>query len=127
MNDALATKLAEVIGGIQASVAKASDFAVEQLPDIAQQYLTYGRFTHTIMLVAGVVAVVVGLVSMLYCVRKGTAAEYGKEGPYVIGGILSAISMLVGGAVSMASFSPFAMVWFAPKIYLIQGLAGLLK
>lgn len=43
MKDALQLKMVEILTAIQSAVGKSADFALEQLPDIAQQYVLYGR------------------------------------------------------------------------------------
>jgi hypothetical protein len=43
VNEQLQTKLVEIIVSIQAATRTAGDFAIEQLPDIAMQYVMYGR------------------------------------------------------------------------------------
>ena len=48
MKDALQLKMVEILTAIQSAVGKSADFALEQLPDIAQQYVLYGRVWSTI-------------------------------------------------------------------------------
>ena len=43
MKEELNGKLVEILTSIQTAAGKASDFALEQLPDIAQSYVMYGR------------------------------------------------------------------------------------
>ena len=43
MKDELQLKLTEILTAIQVGVSKTADFTLEQLPDIAQQYLLYGK------------------------------------------------------------------------------------
>ena len=43
MKEELNSKLVEILTSIQTAAGKASDFALEQLPDIAQSYVLYGR------------------------------------------------------------------------------------
>lgn len=43
MKEELNTKLVEILTSIQTAAGKASDFALDQLPDIAQSYVLYGR------------------------------------------------------------------------------------
>ena len=45
MKNELEPKLVEVIGQLQGAVMKASDFAIQQLPDVVQSYILYGRIS----------------------------------------------------------------------------------
>jgi hypothetical protein len=56
MNNELQNKLAEVLGGIADGVSQAKDFAVDQLPDVAQQYIMFGMLWET----AGLVMLLLG-------------------------------------------------------------------
>lgn len=42
MNDQLQAQLSQILAQIMVSVGEVKDFSVAQLPDIAQQYITYG-------------------------------------------------------------------------------------
>jgi hypothetical protein len=55
MNEQLQVQMASILASIQEATGKASDFAMGQLPDIAQQYLTYGRVSNlALLLLSGV-------------------------------------------------------------------------
>jgi len=123
MKDELSNKLVEVIGVIQNGVGKASDFAVEQLPDIAQQYIVYGRVYETTIFVLFILAFIV------LCVVVWVAIENEPK----LGEAVIPLTLFPGFAAMMClvfayfNIANLMMVWFAPKIYLIKGLAGLIK
>ena len=50
MKNELEPKLVEVIGQLQGAVMKASDFAIQQLPDVVQSYILYGRISNLVIL-----------------------------------------------------------------------------
>ena len=127
MNPELQMKLVEVISGIQAGVAKASDFAVEQLPDIAHQYITYGRFLYSFEFIGGGFLGILSVGLLFFSIIKLQKAEFSKHPQFVAGVILSVILGFASIAATISSFASFALVWFAPKIYLIKSLAELLK
>ena len=43
MNSELQTQLASILAAIQRATSASADFALTHLPDIAQQYVMYGR------------------------------------------------------------------------------------
>lgn len=51
MKEELQSKLVEILGSIQTAAGKAGDFAMTQLPDIAQSYVVYGRISSFVLLV----------------------------------------------------------------------------
>ena len=122
MKAELQDKLVEVIGAIQLGVAKTADFAVAQLPDVAQQYILFGRVVETTQLV---------ILLLITCfgawLTKLSWNKIKDDFDYFITFTASGITTGVAAFFVCVVFNGAAMAWFAPKIYLIKGLAGLLK
>ena len=125
----LQLKLVEILASIQSGVGKAADFTLAQLPDIAQQYVMWGRASATADLLilvtltalAVYVAVRYGLMSKEVDVYGGwTGARYAAA---LVGGAAA----LFSGLGANLSVSRFLLVWFAPKVWLLKEIAGLLK
>ena len=124
MKNELEPKLVEVIGQLQGAVMKASDFAIQQLPDVVQSYILYGRVNNLFTLVFEL--------ALLYgCWRfyKLPVEEisYGDDEVAVI------IKTMFSGTVGVATLilMPFTvqetvLVWAAPKIWLIKELGKLI-
>lgn len=131
MNEQLQAKLVEILSGIQAAVKAAGDFALEQLPDIAYQYISYGRALSLVVMIITVLLFVIGL---WLCIKK---AIYGtqKDQYYNYGWSDNRSAALVGGGALLfvsciiftINLSNTMMVWFAPKVWLIKELAVLIK
>jgi hypothetical protein len=129
MNEELQSKLVEVLTGISEGVAQAKDFAVEQLPDVAQQYIMFGMVWET----TAFVVLALLLLPSLRLAWNGLKLITAKNSDYMdenrgftfllLGGIASG---LFGFSV-MVQLKPMLLVWFAPKLYLLQGIAGLVK
>ena len=123
MKNELEPKLVEVIGQLQGAVMKASDFAIQQLPDVVQSYILYGRISSLLTLMLEI--------AILYgCWRlyKLPVEEsyYGGE----VGLLKTILSGTVGGiALFLALFSiqETVLVWAAPKIWLIKELGKLIS
>lgn len=119
MNEQLQSKLVEIIAAIQSGVDKSAGFALDQFPDVAQQYVTYARVWSVAL--ALILASVLALYAIL--VRKALAGDYDLVPVAAIGGpIAIGVAIWLISAVNTAAFA-----WIAPKAWLIQELAGLLK
>jgi len=144
MKEELQTKLVEILGSIQTAAGKAGDFAMAQLPDIAQSYVMYGR-AYTLILMLGALAI---FCLGFYCVRltsKKVAAAEAKfeeakrdahQGAYISRwsyfewsdvGPFPFIPFLVGGVLCAMNLSQTLLVWFAPKVWLLKEIASLIK
>jgi hypothetical protein len=125
MNDELQNKLAEVLGGIADGVSQAKDFAVEQLPDVAQQYIMFGLVWETAAFVVSfaVMAILCAGLFMLIKHRRRldeVLVHFGAT-------MLAIFAIPIWLIFVAASLKDLLLVWFAPKLYLLQGIAGLLK
>jgi hypothetical protein len=130
VNEQLQAKLVEILSAIQAGAKATGDFAMEQLPDIAQQYIAYGRVTSLMHLAVALLVLWVGLY-LLNSVRRHISAHGDVDGsdPGVVagGGTLAVIATIIGGIATMNTATGAALVWMAPKVWLIKELASLVK
>jgi uncharacterized membrane protein (DUF485 family) len=123
MNDELQSKLVEVLTGISEGVSQAKDFAIEQLPDVAQQYIMFGMVWETSLL--ALYATFIALIAFgLWKLWRSDAADVETVafGTILGGGTL--VLLLIAFVIQL---KPVLLVWFAPKLYLLQGIAGLVK
>lgn len=135
MNEQLQSKLVEILAGIQAATKTAGDFAMEQLPDIAQQYVAYGRAFATVNLILAVVfAAGSAFVALRFGYMNSTAVH--EKGHYAPGQwkdarVSASIFGTLFGLISLiwilAAAHSAALVWFAPKVWLLKELASLIK
>lgn len=129
MKDDLQLKLVEILSQIQAGVTKASDFAMTQLPDIAQQYVVYGR----------VKSIVGFMLLILFSIGTAITARWLYRNPwndcpysYAARGEANSFGLFVCCFLSPFSFGlAFILfdylVWFAPKVWILKELATLVK
>lgn len=121
MKDELQLKLVEILTSIQTAAGKASDFALEQLPDIAQSYLIYGRVLETTLFVLAL-----GIIFwMCWNIPKWyKELESSGDGP----AIMFVWAAIVGVGAYVINLLPnLFLVWFAPKVWLLKEIAGLIK
>jgi hypothetical protein len=121
-NKELESKLVEVISSISENVTQVKDFAVEQLPDAAQQYLLFGMIWETIGFIIFLL-LSAGSIKLLIWGFKNNAISDTGIFAILFGGIGSIIFSLL----SIAQIQQVLLVFLAPKLYLIQGLANLVK
>lgn len=132
MKEELQGKLVEILTSIQSAAGKASDFAMEQLPDIAQSYVVYGRAVTTARSLF-----LIGLAVACFMICR-----YAFKNPWNISDyswdqgkkrsdsnhIVIWFAGVFGGFFAMLSFATFDfLVWFAPKVWLLKEIAGMLK
>lgn len=128
MNSELQTQLVSILAAIQRATSASADFALTQLPDIAQQYVMYGRisslWTTTALLAAAA--------AMFYVSRWAYKNPWYEdrfyhadrkqrtEGNCAVIAILAA----VGTVLLLIAVTTFNwMVWVAPKVWLLRALA----
>lgn len=121
MKEELQGKLVEILGSIQTAAGKASDFALEQLPDIAQSYVMYGRAIYTFYVIVGFIMLAV-LVWFIPRSMKAMEDGYGIW-PIPFYGFGVPICLMV----LFSSIGPAMLVWFAPKVWLLKEIASLIK
>ena len=120
MKEELQGKLVEILTSIQNATSRAADFALADLPDIAQQYLVVGRAFATIVELLLTVILGVLIWSCVWIMKN--ADEYEK--PVVL---LPGIAAIGVSVVWLTELKTLLMVWFAPKVWLITELAKLIK
>lgn len=130
-------KRADVIGEwLSGAVTKTADVATAQAIDIAMQYVMYGRFFFTSVIVASTFA---SVALVWYFFTKGVnntdavvrSPNQFRDGDWLaerivaffIGGPAAAASLIV----LTANLKEFLMVWAAPKVWLMIQLAELAK
>ena len=132
MNEQLQAKLVEILSGIQSATKAAGDFALGQLPDIAQSYVMYGRVRtvaiSAVLLLLG--AALLGLSRWAYKHPWNTSNySFEKDQKRSESNYLAMVFPgIFGAAFTMLGLLTFDfLVWFAPKVWLLKELASLVK
>jgi hypothetical protein len=106
------------------TAAKAGNFAMEHLPDIANQYIAMERFYLTSIFILSILT----LIALLCIHYKIWMTEFSIS---MDGALFSLVISLPFFALSIigicSNFRDLVMVWFAPKIYLITHIIQLIK
>ncbi len=130
MKDDLQAKLVEILSSIQAATGKASDFALEQLPDIAQSYIVYGRAMSVATLIFCIMLCVASAIGIRkVCSHAGKHEDLLDCNPVAItfGGGGSVVGLLVGIFSLYDALKFGALVWLAPKVWLLKEIATLIN
>lgn len=125
MKEQLNGKLVEILTSIQTATGKVSDFALEQLPDIAQSYIAYGRVYGTTMLVVSVALFVLCFLGSRSTLKK-TEDDDATE-PEIIGMFINGFCAIYAAIYAISSVGSVFLVWFAPKVWLLKELASMVK
>lgn len=125
----LQSKLVEILTSIQGAVGEAKDFTLQQLPDVAQQYILFGMVSNVVgTLLALAVGVGLGWLCYRLFSSPNNRDRYGDITPgYGVGGTLSGIGSFVSVIVFIAGLEKTMLVLFAPKVWLLMEIAKLVK
>jgi hypothetical protein len=128
MNEELQANLAAVLGAITDGVTQTKDFAVEQLPDVAHQYIMFSLAFETVSFALAVAILITSVVVGLRALKRiKDSPKYETPDSDVAITILCGFGTFLSALFALSLLKPLLMVWFAPKVYLLQGIAGLLK
>lgn len=127
MKEELQSKLVEILTAMQTVAGQAKDFTLAQLPDIAQSYVTYGRANATLWTVLGLAL----LLATLFHWGPKAIRAFGDKGASPVAFearlIVAAAGLAIGGILFGDNVGKFLLVWFAPKVWLLKEIAGMLK
>lgn len=125
MKDELQQKLVEILTSIQTATGKASDFAMAQLPDIAQSYVAYGRVI-SLLQIAMCVAVVISVWRWTKWTYK--QVDDGMDSiAWMPVAIFGTAAVVISGLTFFYSVQSAALAWLAPKVWLLKELSSLVK
>ena len=128
MNEEMQKRLLEnadkIMNSIYETAKTATDTASEQLPLLATEYLKFAMAWETM----GVVAPILLLVGLYFLWKKWYAKDIAEN--WTGGGVptmICASQAVVVFIVMCLNMRGFLLVWFAPKIYLIEAIVELAK
>lgn len=126
----LLSRADSIFDSIGKSVEKASTFASEQIPDIAMQYVAFGRASSSVFLAICFLMFIVGswlLIRVAVMNSRKYPESWALDDRRVGAALAGAPLMIVSFIAMIISLNSFLMVWFAPKVWLINELAHLVK
>lgn len=141
MQEQLLGQASNILTALSNSVEKATDFTVnaatkageiaaQQIPDIALQYVAYGRASATVIELFGVITMAVGLWLIIFvaCLNKFKMADrYGWADGRIAAVFSGVLLTIIGLTSTLGNLSEFLMVWIAPKVWLMREIVHLVK
>lgn len=116
MNEELKEKANDMLLKLLTGMEQAGDFAMAELPEVIEQLIMYKAVYHTWIFLSCLVALTI-VVYKTYKLQIEC-----DEVPVFIFGIFLAIPLMMG---ICFNFNDMIMVWFAPKLYLLEYARGL--
>ena len=126
LKQSLATVLQKATEGVEAGVG----FLSAQLPDVIHQLLLFKLVWGVAVIVIFTSLFVVLLKVSKHFIEKANGDKWINVFPGLLAVVSAAVTVvvgLIGIFVTIASIKTVLMIWLAPKIYLIQYAAELLK
>ena len=135
MNEELQNKSLEILQQILDGISATGSFVLDQIPDIALQYITYYRFMYSFGLVTSVLLISASLGVIIFLLRNKTweveKIYMDKETEWSIVRLFTAWSALsilfIVTLVQFTYVNNLIKVWFAPKVFLLERLALLIR
>jgi hypothetical protein len=131
LQQALLDRADTIMDSMARTVEKASSFAAEQVPDIALQYVAYGRASLTAYVVLSLmllgIAFYLGVRIALMNSRGYPEDSYSWDDRRQGAMMVSIPTAVLGVGVFLHNMNSFIMVWIAPKIWLMNEIALLVK
>ena len=125
MNEELQKQLAESIKGFTETLGGAADtakaFAQEQVPDVIHQYVMWGIINNLILFTVCITSIV-GFILAFKTLGKRSDFDTGFF--IILGGGLWFLPSVIG---AVMTFREMVLIYIAPKVWLIQEAARLLK
>jgi hypothetical protein len=128
-------KLVEILNSLHQAVAKTSDFALDQLPDVVNSYLLYARVLETLesLVWACVFVLMLWLLvkKVIYNKQWVERIPYTQDTAWPVERGLSlvfcAACLVISFLLCFFQLKDFFLVWLAPKVYLLMAISNLIK
>lgn len=122
----------EIYDGAKKVTASSIDFAEKQIPEVIQQVLVYNLIESIISSVVGLLMAVGFIKAFLWLrnsyLEKKKESEWADDTGYIMFGIFGGIFLGGGGLLCfLANILITLKIIFAPKLYLIEYAAKLIK
>lgn len=131
MDPKLQQQLAEYLKEFVGAVKAGGEFALQQAPLVVQEKIAYGRASTAITLLMSIAILGAVARSAPAVGRLITAADRDGDAAKMAGAVIATVVMLVAGFVSaivfFGTYEDALKVWFAPRLYILEWVASLVK
>ncbi len=132
MQQELLNRADSIMDSMVGAINRGAEFVQGQVPEIAMQYVAFGRAYETVNMAIALSIFMVGLWSV---VNVGCRNTYKFKDDYAgnwhtnrFVGLMLGLFPLIGGLITIAeNLKSFILVWFAPKIWLLMEITNLVR
>ena len=129
MNEEIQARLVLILDWVEQSALTASEFAVEQVPDVIQQLLMWKFAISFIPFLVGVLLLIalIGICPLLirWCIKKTSELNEYYQGVQFLPFVPVLLVLLLSSLLIAKNFT-WLQIWIAPKVYLLEYAANLL-
>lgn len=125
MNEELKQKAQEALATFIQDALNVREFAIEQAPDVVQQLLLYKfwySFAGFTLCILGMVSAAIIIMLIVKKIRKDNACD---EAYVFI--VFPALILVLPSMMCLGRCLGWAQIWIAPKVWLMEYAAGLIK
>jgi len=122
MNDLVQAQAGEILKQISTAIQTTGDFAQKELPDIAQQYIVYGRFSGIMAVTIGVAFMIAGIVVAFSIWRHSVKIQDFEFNIFLF---LPGMLLFFAFAITVGNAQKLLLNIFAPKVWLILEIKNL--
>ena len=131
MNEQLQQAVADLINKSVATAEKAGDFIISELPDVVEQLLLYEFWYSLIMFLFGLAFVFASAYGITSGSKTIISVEEGDKPshfvPFAVFKLVISVIMALLGIASVLLEHTWFKIWIAPKVWLIEYAANLVK
>lgn len=127
MNEELQKQLAASIKDFSAALGATKDFALDQVPDIIQQYVYWGIANNVLQILISVTLITLGYLSTFKWSNQETYPSGDWSESKVITSIISGVVATASVFAIIEGTFQLTKLLIAPKVWLIQQAATLIK
>jgi hypothetical protein len=133
MNDIIKTDLTDratrLLDYLETSVEKGGDFLSEQAPEVVRELILYHRVLHTSYVVAAIVVIFVSMFAFWKMVIPESRKSFMDQNDAIImvGGSICFLVLVATFIVLLIHTSLCLKVWLAPRVFILEEIARLLK
>jgi hypothetical protein len=112
------------------SLEQGKDFAVSEAPEVVQQLVLWTRVQYGVIIVVLLIFAAIGWRCMVACIKYAVKEEEkngGSMSEWRGGQVVACIATVILLAVSLGVAIDSLQVWLAPKVYVLEYAADLLR
>jgi len=119
--------LIDIITGVTTNVGTAKDFILAQLPDVIQQLIMFNLVYRSFLVSLGIILLLMSVVGLITILRWKNFDSNDDVAQKVMLLIVTIISGFIGLLSFLFNVKELLMLYFAPKVWLIEYAVHLVK